>query len=236
MTRSVSLLIALALTYCAGAGSFLTGSAKADSASEKPAEVISKPMWKSIVKEVALPGATGAVAKGSSSRDRANAIRLNNEGVKALNSGQYQLAVEKFKEGLEADGSYDLVRENLAIAHNNFGLQLQNMPIEASLQMREALFYSPHNKTTQGNYRTILQLCGRNPKSFKERVELGDKALEEKNYHAAFADYLGALEITDDPSLHGKLIAVFKMLSPEDQDFASNTLHSICTEEELSLK
>ncbi|MFN8656537.1 MAG: hypothetical protein U0105_09380 [Candidatus Obscuribacterales bacterium] len=235
MKRSRSLFIALLLAACAGASCFLTAFTKDEPASVKPAEVATKPLWKAVVQEVALPGATtDPEAKGSPSRNRAKAIRLNNEGVIALNSGQYQLALQKFQEGLDADRTYGLVRTNLAIAHNNLGLQMQKTPIEASIQMRESLFYAPQNATTQGNYNTILQMCGINPKSFNQRVELGDIAFQERNYHAAFADYLAAAEIKDDPTLHEKLIATFRKLTPEDKQFASNSLHAICTEEEIN--
>jgi lipoprotein NlpI len=61
-------------------------------------------------------------------------IELNNEGVKALNSNNFTLAIEKFQEALKKDANYQLAKDNLAIAFNNYGSALQNNPKEAIKQ------------------------------------------------------------------------------------------------------
>ena len=60
--------------------------------------------------------------------DNNQVIELNNDGVRALNSGNVQLATQKFEQALKLDPTYQLARENLAIAHNNSGLQLRSNP------------------------------------------------------------------------------------------------------------
>ena len=102
------------------------------------------------------------------------AIGLNNDGVKALNTNNFPLAIQKFEEALKQDPTYKLARENLAITYNNYGLQLQNNPPEALKQFHKALYINPGNATTIGNIEGIIGLMHKDPHSFKDRLELGD--------------------------------------------------------------
>ena len=106
--------------------------------------------------------------------DSAAVISLNNDGVKALNSSNFQLAITKFEAALKIDPSYTLARQNLAIAHNNYGLQLRNQPKEALKQFHMALYLDRSNATTWQNVNGIIGMLGKNPKDFKDRVALGD--------------------------------------------------------------
>ena len=49
---------------------------------------------------------------------RDDVVRLNNDGVNALKTNNYMLAIQKFEAALKIDSTYKLARENLAIAYN----------------------------------------------------------------------------------------------------------------------
>ncbi len=138
-------------------------------------------------------------------------ISLNNEGVKALNAGNYQLAIQKFEAAYKLDPTYQLARENLAIAYNNYGLQMQNNPGEAIKWFHKSLSLNPNNATTQGNLNTIVQMLGKNPGSYKDRMEMGRAARLAGDFDGAIVEYAAALRIKDDPKLHADLGDVYRV-------------------------
>ncbi|MFX9696103.1 tetratricopeptide repeat protein, partial [Acinetobacter baumannii] len=75
-------------------------------------------------------------------------INLNNAAVKALNANNFPEAIKNFEAALKLDPSYKLARQNLAIAHNNYGLQQRNNPKLALSEFHKALFLDSSNATT----------------------------------------------------------------------------------------
>ncbi len=144
-------------------------------------------------------------------------VEFNNEGVKALNAGNFQLAITKFEAALRGDPGYGLAKENLAIAYNNYGLQLQNNPKEAIKQFHKALFLNPNNATTVSNLDGIITLMRKNPRSFKDRVELGDQARLGGDFQGSVIEYREAIRIKDDAGIHLKLGDVFRVRDDIDK-------------------
>ncbi|MFX7849379.1 hypothetical protein ABTK11_19940, partial [Acinetobacter baumannii] len=79
---------------------------------------------------------------------------------------------------LKLDPDYKVARENLAIAHSNYGLNLgsKHKLDDALWQFHAALYLAPDNENFQGNVRGLASMQGFNPAEFKERVRLGDQA------------------------------------------------------------
>jgi len=154
--------------------------------------------------------------------DATTVISLNNDGVNALKSNNYALAIEKFKAALKLDPGYQLARDNLAIAHNNYGLQLRNTPKEALKQFHEALYLNRSNPTTLQNVEGIIKIMGKDPHSFKDRVDLGDQARQPPNpdFIGAIIEYSEALKIKDDPKVHTKLGDVYRVRDENDKAIA----------------
>ena len=51
----------------------------------------------------------------------------------------------------------------------------------------------------------------KNPKSFKDRVDLGDEARRSSDFEGAIIEYQEALRIKEDPKIHIKLGDVFRV-------------------------
>lgn len=135
----------------------------------------------------------------------AQVVDKNNEGVNALKTGNYSAAVAAFIACLKLDPSYKLARENLAICFNNWGIQLQNNPKAAIEKFHKSLFYSPANSTAVQNLEVTIQNMGKDPKSFKDRVELGKQARLSGDMEGGIIEYAEALNIKDDPALRVEL-------------------------------
>lgn len=149
--------------------------------------------------------------------DQATVIGLNNDGVKLLQAGNFSAAIQKFQQALDMDKTYKLAKDNLAIAYNNYGLQLRNNPKEALKQFHQALFLNSTNTTTQQNVEGIIRMMGKNPKDFKDRVELGDASRKEGDFVGAVIEYSAALQLKDDPKLHIKLGDVYRVKGQDQQ-------------------
>lgn len=149
--------------------------------------------------------------------DQSQVINLNNEGVKALNAGNYQNAIQFFEGALKQDPNYTLARDNLAIAHNNYGLQLRNQPKEALKQFHKALYLNRQNATTLQNVEGIIRMMGLNPRNFADRVKLGDEARLSGDFIGAIIEYEAACQIKDDPKIHVKLGDVYRVRGEDDK-------------------
>ena len=142
---------------------------------------------------------------------RDDVVRLNNEGVNALKTNNYQLAIQKFEAALKIDQTYKLARENLAIAYNNYGIAQQGNPNSAIQQFHKSLFWSPENPTAVQNLDVTIQNLGKDPKNFKDRIALGKQARQSSDFEGAAVEFQEALKIKDDPKLRVDLGDVLRV-------------------------
>ncbi|HEY9784708.1 MAG TPA: tetratricopeptide repeat protein [Candidatus Obscuribacterales bacterium] len=139
-------------------------------------------------------------------------IGLNNEGVKALNAGNFALAIQKFQEALKLDSTYKLAKDNLAIAHNNYGLQLaRSNPQEALKQFHQAYYLNRDNATTAQNVDGIIRMLGKDPHKFEDRVALGDTARKSGDFIGAIIEFSEAVKIKADAKVFTKLGDVYRV-------------------------
>lgn len=149
--------------------------------------------------------------------DANQVISLNNEGVKALNSGNIQVAIQKFQQALQLDPNYKLAKDNLAIAHNNYGLQLRGNPKEALKEFHQALYLNPDNNTTLSNVEGIIRMMGKNPRNFADRVALGEESRHASDFVGAIIEFSEALKLKDDPKLRVELGDIYRVRDDADK-------------------
>lgn len=137
------------------------------------------------------------------------AALLNNDGVKLLNAGNFAGAIQKFEEALRVDPNYSYAKENLAIAYNNYALKLP--PAEALKAFHKSMAMNPGNATTAQNLEGIIMALGKNPKSFKDRVELGKQARMSGDFEGAIVEWQAALRLQDNGPLHADLADVYRV-------------------------
>jgi len=141
-------------------------------------------------------------------------VLLNNKAVVAIADNNYELAIKHLEDALKIDNRYQQARANLAIAYNNYGLQLKDRPDEAIKVFHKALALDPANEKTKTNLDTIIQYMGKNPKVFKDRLDLGNKAIAQGDKLGARIEWEAALSIKPDPIVQQKLSALMSGTSP----------------------
>ncbi len=160
------------------------------------------------------------------------AVVLNNEGIAALNKGDWSLAIDKLTAAVVVNPKYLLARENLAVVHNNYGLYLRNRnKREAFKQFHEAV-YLMQGPVNLANLRGMTRVIGKNPDSSIDHVQLGDKARAEGDLVSGVVEYRAALKLKDDPQVRKKLEEVNRLLvqqtetkSKQIQQLLANSRH-----------
>ncbi|MBZ0187901.1 MAG: TonB C-terminal domain-containing protein, partial [Candidatus Obscuribacterales bacterium] len=137
-----------------------------------------------------------------------------NQAVVAISDNNYKVAIAKLEEALSIDPQYQLARDNLAIAYNNYGLELRSRPEQALAVFHKALALDPDNDKTRTNLEATIKSLGKNPQSFEDRVYLADKAVEVGDIQAARIEYSAALAIKNDQTVADKLN---RLLNPQMQ-------------------
>jgi tetratricopeptide (TPR) repeat protein len=146
------------------------------------------------------------------------AINLNNAGVKALNNKNWQLAVDKFREAIKLDSTYGTPKDNLIIGQNWWGDALikEHKPEEALKHFHQAL-YLKENWHAAENIADTIKAMGKNPRSFADRIALGDQAKSDGDLVGAAVEYDAAVRIKNEPGLHGKIADIYRQLGEPEK-------------------
>jgi Tfp pilus assembly protein PilF len=142
-------------------------------------------------------------------------VRLNNEGVKALQAANYPVAIKALEDSLRIDANYKLAKKNLAVVFNNYGLSLKKDPNEALKKFHIAALLDPHNSTTLLNINGMIRRTGKDPNSFAVRVALGKECDKAADFPGAAYEFTEALKIRDDSELRQRLGELYKTHSDD---------------------
>lgn len=144
------------------------------------------------------------------------ALKLNNAGVQALNKKHYQEAIDNLSGALKLYPSYQLARQNLSIAYNDYGKSLKNKNnLEALKQLHQAEYWNVEmDPVGADNINKMIRILGKNPDNFADRVELGDYAQAHNDLAGADVEYRAALRLKNDPPTRQKLRDVRSKLKP----------------------
>ncbi len=133
-------------------------------------------------------------------------VKLNNEGVRLMNTGKLNEAIAKFKESLQATPNAT-ASSNLSVAFNNLGMQQSESgnQKDALKSFHQSAYLSPDNATTRGNVDKTITALGRNPEKFEDRLALADEATAGGDLAGAVVEYTAALKIKEDAAVRSKL-------------------------------
>jgi hypothetical protein len=158
-------------------------------------------------------------------------VGLNNLAVTDLKHDKYASAIAKLIRAVNFAPTYTLARDNLAIAFNNYGLQLRNKPLEALKEFHKANFLDRTNPTTIANMEGIIKIIGKDPENSAVRAALGDHSAIEGDFIGAVIEYRAALQLKDDPQTRIKLRDVYRRLTPRDRALEDRSTTSCATAE-----
>ena len=132
-------------------------------------------------------------------------IKLVNEGIELHKKRDFLGAIKAFEEAYSFEPSNILVRQNLSIAHNNYGkyLALRTDYDKALKEFRLAIYYDPENKTADSNLDGLLRERGVKANDPQTRAQIGDKLRADANFELALIEYKKALGLsqTQDPNV-----------------------------------
>jgi|GEM_PF-652782 len=143
-------------------------------------------------------------------------MELNNDALKAINSQNYQMAIEKLEKAIHLDPTYKNAQTNLGIAYTKYA-SLQDEPMEALKHLHRAVILDPNNSMTQQKLSDNFEKMGKNSKLYSDRVAIGDLCRKTADFVGAIVEYGEGLKIKDDYALHEKLGDVYRVRDENDK-------------------
>ncbi len=122
-------------------------------------------------------------------------VAINDDGVRALESGEYTKAIHLFKSALAIDNNFELARDNLSIAYNNFAIKSAGKPEVALDSLHKALFIDPDNELTKKNLAGILKRIGKDATNYDDRISLAEDAEKHGKTISALVEYRAAVKL-----------------------------------------
>jgi tetratricopeptide (TPR) repeat protein len=153
----------------------------------------------------------------------AELAHMNNTGVHEINAKHFAVAIKTFERLLEISPNYAHAKENLVIAHNNFGLELSvRQPKEALKQFRAALYLDPRQAAIRKNLSAIMRENGQDPASTEDRLAMANECLLQGEAEGAFVELSEALRIKNTPQLREKLLVALAAINSSDSRRANH--------------
>ena len=125
-------------------------------------------------------------------------VRLVNEGIELHKNKDYLGAIKAFEEALNIESNNTLVKQNISIAHNNYGKYLAERTDyeKAAKEFRLAIYFDSQNKTADNNLDALLTQRGVKANESLARVQIGDKLRSDANFELALVEYQKALSLS----------------------------------------
>ena len=149
-------------------------------------------------------------------------IKLVNEGVRLHKSKDFIGALKAFEEALSLEPNNAIVRQNISIAHNNYGKFLvERTDYEKAIrEFRLAIYFDSTNKTADANLDALLNERGVKANDPQTRSQLGDKLRADANFELALVEYQKAqmLSKTQDPNVLISIGDIYYIVYLRDQN------------------
>lgn len=163
-------------------------------------------------------------------RSHKDLAALNNRAVGEINAKEFSKAIASLEELIKASPDYAHAKENLVIAHNNYGLELAaKRPREAIKQFHAALFLDIKQNAIRKNLESLILEMGMNPKNNADRLALAEEALKEDDGEGAYVESMEALRLRNTPEARQKMMRAIAKLdsSTEDATTSPPAAHNI---------
>ncbi|MCA9802570.1 MAG: tetratricopeptide repeat protein [Cyanobacteria bacterium HKST-UBA02] len=160
-------------------------------------------------------------ANNSADLDEKELANINNKAAEAIKAGKFEKAVKLLEPLAKKNPDYEMARQNLTIAFNNYGLELaRTSAVDSMEKFRQALFYSPTERTARRNLNAVIKELGKNPASYEDRLTMGTEEFKKSSYQTAFVEFSEALRLRNTPEVRRKLAEVCLVM---DNDSANRT-------------
>ena len=128
-------------------------------------------------------------------------VNLVNQGMELYKQKDFPGAIKAFEEALAIEPNNTLVKQNVSIAHNNYGKYLTERTDyeNAFKEFRLSLYYDPQNKTADANLDDLLNRRGVKADSAQVRAQIGDKLRADAKFEFALIEYKKALTLSKEP-------------------------------------
>jgi len=177
-------------------------------------KTIDKPVEKAVIASGATDSA--ALAANNVATSQGQLARLNNAAVKQIVEGQFEQAIKTLNELTSIAPNYANARENLTIAHNNWGLELaKRTPAEAAKQFRQALYLDLNQGASRRNLDAVIKELGKNPRDAETRLTLAQESLAAGDDIGAFVEAYEALKLKNNASARAMLKATLLRLDKD---------------------
>lgn len=152
-------------------------------------------------------------------RSHKDLAALNNRAVGEINAKEFSKAIASLEELIKASPDYAHAKENLVIAHNNYGLELAaKRPREAIKQFHAALFLDIKQNAIRKNLESLIVEMGMNPKNNADRLALAEEALKEDDGEGAYVESMEALRLRNTPEARQKMMRAIAKLDSSTDD------------------
>src|SRR5262249_26604004 len=102
---------------------------------------------------------------------------------------QFEQAIKTLGELISAAPDYAHARDNLTIAHNNWGLELaKRSPADAAREFRQAVYLDPSQGASRRNLDAMIREIGKNPKDADDRLAMAGDCLAAGDCSGAFVE------------------------------------------------
>jgi tetratricopeptide (TPR) repeat protein len=155
--------------------------------------------------------------------------RLINQGITYHSNRNFLLAIKSFAQALDLDPENEQIKQNLSIAHNNYGKYLAERTDGqgAAREFRNALYYNSFNEIARDNLNYKLKDLGQSTDDVNKRILQAKQERLQENFLAAIAELREANRIQKTVEAYLEIGTNYHLLSlksPQDKDYMTHAI------------
>ncbi|MBT6843853.1 MAG: tetratricopeptide repeat protein [Candidatus Melainabacteria bacterium] len=156
---------------------------------------------------------------------------LINQGITYHSNRNFVLAIKSFGKAFDLDPENIQIKQNLSIAHNNYGKYLAERTDGpgAAREFRNALYYNRANGVARDNLNYKLKDLEQSVDDQNKRILQAKQERLQENFYAAIAELHEANRIQKTVEAYVEIGTNYHLLSlksPQDQQFVANAIEA----------